>query len=222
MKKGLQILLVGYNANDAERIGAALSQGGLTARWQQVETRTDFLHAVKHQHPDVIISDHGSPILDGFTALALTKERCPEVPFIFVSGALGEQVAIESFKQGATDYVLKEHLEDLVPAFERALGRAEERAQHKRAESERDQLLQELQEALVRIKTLSGLLPICTLCKKIRHHVDGWQPLEVYLEEHTDAIMTRELCPECIQKISPAAVASLPFYPNAMPPVVGR
>ena len=109
-----------------------------------------------------------------------------------------------------------------MPAIERALHRAEERGQRKRAEGERDQLLQELQEALIRIKTLSGLLPLCTSCKKIRHHVDGWQPLEVYLEQHTDAIMTHELCTECSQEFSPAAVASLPLYPNAMPPVVDR
>ncbi len=197
MKHKIRILLVEDVAADAELISHVLRQAGLLFYCQRVDTRADFLHELAHRPPDVILSDHGLPTFDGFSALAVAKERTPDVPFIFVTGALGEEVAITSFQKGATDYVLKNQLMHLAPAIQRALREADDRTARTRLEAERDALIRELKEALVQIKTLTGLLPICASCKKIRDHQHGWQPMEVYLQKHSDAMLTHELCPEC-------------------------
>jgi CheY-like chemotaxis protein len=203
MKSTTRILLVEDVAADAELIKHTLHRAGLVFHCQRVDTRADFLHEIQCHPPDLILSDHGLPTFDGFSALAIAKERCPEVPFIFITGALGEEVAISSFQQGATDYVLKNQLSHLAPSIQRALREADDRAARKRLEAERDELIQELKEALTQLKTFTGLLPVCTLCKNIRDHQRGWQPMEIYLQNHSDATLTHELCPECAQRILP-------------------
>src|SRR5581483_10613149 len=82
----------------------------------------------------MILSDYAMPAFDGYTALAIAKEKVPNIPFIFVTGTMGEEVAIETLKKGATDYVLKTRLARLVPAVQRALREAEERRERQRAE----------------------------------------------------------------------------------------
>ena len=203
MKSTTRILLVEDVAADAELIKHTLHRAGLVFHCQRVDTRADFLHEIQCHPPDLILSDHGLPTFDGFSALAIAKERCPEVPFIFITGALGEEVAISSFQQGATDYVLKNQLSHLAPSIQRALREADDRAARKRLEAERDELIQELKEALTQLKTFTGLLPVCTLCKNIRDHQHGWQPMEIYLQNHSDATLTHERCPECAQRILP-------------------
>jgi signal transduction histidine kinase len=82
------------------------------------------------------LSDFSLPTFDGYTALALAQEKCPDVPFIFVTGTLGEEVAIETLKKGATDYVLKHRLSRLVPSVHRALREAKERSERRHAEKQ--------------------------------------------------------------------------------------
>jgi PAS domain S-box-containing protein len=101
-----------------------------------VDTEQGFIDKITHDPPDVILSDHGLPAFDGFTALAIAKSKLPDVPFIFVTGSLGEETAIETFKSGATDYVLKSRLSNLGPAVMRALAQANERRRRKEAEEE--------------------------------------------------------------------------------------
>jgi PAS domain S-box-containing protein len=113
-----------------------LRKTGLIVSAKRVETKEEFeSELVQHVH-DLIISDHGLPHFDGFAALALAKRRCPDVPFIFVTGSLGEKMAIETFERGATDYVLKNDLGKLVPVVHRALQRASELSELKRRERE--------------------------------------------------------------------------------------
>ena len=113
---------------DAELVKFALRGGGLAFSIDRVEAREDFLYELERQPPDLILSDYALPGFDGFTALNLAHERFPDIPFIFVTGTLGEEVAIETLKSGATDYVLKTRLSRLVPAVHRAMRkRAEER-----------------------------------------------------------------------------------------------
>ncbi len=101
---------------------------------KRVETREDFLRSIKDFGPNLILADCLLPSFDGLSALAIAQEKCPDVPFIFVSGAVGEDFAVETFKRGGTDYVLKQRLPRLVPAVNRALREAEERIQRKRTE----------------------------------------------------------------------------------------
>ena len=113
-----------------------LRQAGLQFQSKRVETRQDFLNELSQHPPDVILSDHGLPSFDGFSALAIAKDRCPEVPFIFVTGSVGEEKAIETLRSGATDYVLKTHLAKLAPAVQRALREAEERSRRQESDTE--------------------------------------------------------------------------------------
>ncbi len=121
-------------ARDAELAEHTLRQGGFEFSFRRVDTQDGFLHEIEHFKPNVILSDHGLPAFDGFSALTLARERCPEVPFIFVTGSLGEEMAIKALKSGASDFVLKHHLSTLPPALHRALNQAEFHLQRKRAE----------------------------------------------------------------------------------------
>ena len=204
MKKIIRILLVEDDNADVEMIREVLRQGGLSFILRHAAYETDFSLELQQHAMDVILCDHGFPAFDGFKALELARTHYPEVPFIFVTGALREDVAVASFKNGATDYVLKSRLTQLPHAIERALREAEDREARKQLEQDRDQLIRELKEALTLIKPLTGLLPVCAVCNRIRDHQQGWQPMEGYLQTHSDVTLTHELCPECETKISPA------------------
>ena len=132
--KALRIILLEDSLLDAELIGANLTDGGIDCELFQVERREEFLAALDGDNLDLILSDYSLPYFDGISALEMARRVCPEVPFIFVSGALGEELAIETLKQGATDYVLKHRLERLVPSVVRALREARERAERKAAQ----------------------------------------------------------------------------------------
>lgn len=108
MKEKLRILNLEDNPNDAELNKETLLGGGIACEMVCVETRRAFLEAIDQGGFDIILADYSLPAFDGFSALELARERCPEVPFLFVTGTLGEEIAIEALKSGATDYVLKD------------------------------------------------------------------------------------------------------------------
>lgn len=133
-KFALRILHLEDDQHDAELVQAMLEEEGIVCDVVLVETRTDFLAALEQGRSDIILADYSLPSFDGLSALLIAQEQWPDIPFIFVSGAMGEELAIETLKSGATDYVLKQRLSRLVPAVHRALKEAEERAERKRAE----------------------------------------------------------------------------------------
>ncbi|MHC5727160.1 MAG: response regulator, partial [Nostoc sp.] len=130
----LRFLLLEDSLLDAELTEAMLTEGGINCELIRVETRADFLAALETEAFDLILADYALPSFDGISALEIARNRFPEVPFIFVSAALGEELAIEALKNGATDYVLKQGLGRLVPSVQRALRSAKERRERKRAE----------------------------------------------------------------------------------------
>jgi len=134
MKNELTILLLEDDLNDADLIDRELHRGGLPFRLHRVDTQEAFFALLQEDGPDVILSDHGLPAFSGFEALALARRHCPEIPFIFVTGLMGEETAIETFESGATDYVLKNRLSKLVPVVQRALQQAAERAERRKQE----------------------------------------------------------------------------------------
>ena len=135
MKSPLRILHLEDDPTDAELIQAMLETEGIICHVTRVETQADFFASLEQGGFDLILADYTLPSFDGLSALKITLEKCPDVPFIFVSGTLGEEVAIEALKIGATDYVLKERLSRIVPSVHRALREAKERAERKRAEA---------------------------------------------------------------------------------------
>jgi signal transduction histidine kinase len=134
--KKLKILLLEDNASHAELIEHVMKDGGLEFSIIRVETKDTFQDALESFDPELILSDYALPSFDGYTALTIAKEKKPGVPFIFVTGTMGEEVAIETLKSGATDYVLKTRLARLVPSVRRALREAEERRERRRAEEQ--------------------------------------------------------------------------------------
>lgn len=119
---------------DAELAKYALREGGLDFSFQRVDSQDSFLQELDQTPPDVILSDSALPAFDGRAALRMVQGKRPEIPFIFVTGTMGEEAAIDTLKAGATDYVLKTRLSRLVPAVHRALREAEERRERKLAE----------------------------------------------------------------------------------------
>ena len=129
----LRILSLEDDPRDTELIQEVLEAEGLVCSLIRVDTQPAFVGSLDGSI-DLILADYTLPTFDGLSALRLAKETCPDVPFIFVSGTLGEEVAIEALKVGATDYVLKTRITRLMPSVLRALREAEERAAHKLAQ----------------------------------------------------------------------------------------
>ncbi len=143
----LRILLLEDCRLDAELIQTALADGGLDAECVRVDTRAAFLASLRQGGWDIILSDYSLPSFDGMSALELTRAEFPNLPFIFVSGAIGDERAIETLKCGATDYVLKDRLQRLVPAVRRSLKETAEWAERAALAAENARLLRETQEA---------------------------------------------------------------------------
>jgi PAS domain S-box-containing protein len=149
----LRLLILEDSAQDAELDVAALEAAGYTCRWERVETRDAFLARLQAPDYDLICADYTLPNFDGLSALHLVRQQGLDIPFIFISGTLGEERAIESLKAGATDYVLKTRLTRLVPVVQRALQEREERRQHAHAEQAR-------RESEHRYRTLAEVSPV--------------------------------------------------------------
>ncbi|MEG4913090.1 PAS domain S-box protein [Microcoleus sp. B7-D4] len=151
--KTLNILLVEDSPLDAELIEAYLMDGGLQFSLVCVENREDFATALEKQRFDIILADYMLPCFNGIAALEIAHTTCPGVPFIFVSATLGEEVAIETLKSGATDYVLKRRLIRLVPSIQRALREVQERNERKQAEAQQ-------QESEARFRIMADTAPV--------------------------------------------------------------
>src|SRR5271166_1447700 len=129
-----RILLLEDDASDAELVQGLLEADQFVCEVTRVQTRPEFLTALENKELDLILADYKLPSFDGISALKLASSARPELPFIFVSGTLGEELAIEELKIGATDYIPKTGLSRLAPAVRRALREAQERVERKKAE----------------------------------------------------------------------------------------
>jgi len=133
-RESLRVLHVEDDPVDRELVAETLRSQGLMCDIVAVDTRDAFADALDSGGLDVILADDRLPTFNGQAALALAVERAPDVPFIFVSGTLGEEIAVERLKAGATDYVVKQRLARLGSAINRALGEAQVRREHARAQ----------------------------------------------------------------------------------------
>jgi len=201
MDKEIKILFVEDAPADAMAVERALQGRGLDVRLQRVDTKEAFLRELEAaQRPDVILSDHGLPSFDGFTALAIAQEKCPDVPFIFVTNSLNWEMDIDKLYQGVTDFVPKRELNILAPTVRRALHHAEVLRQSKAKAEERGQMVAKLLALLAEYEPNAGHLPICADCKKIRDTQDHWHMPEVFFRDRLSLKFTHGICPDCVGK----------------------
>ncbi len=134
MSKALRILILEDQPADAELVTRELRKAGFKFIIKEVATEKEFLAELAAYGPEVILADYAVPGFGGLSALAAAQKLCPETPFIFVSGSLGEEAAVETLHHGATDYVAKTRLARLGPAVRRALREGAERRKGQQAE----------------------------------------------------------------------------------------
>ena len=134
MSPGLRILMVEDVEDDAALAVRELKRAGLAVEAHRVDLEVEFRRELRDFLPQVILSDFNMPQFDGMSALAIAREAAPYVPFIFLSGTIGEEYAIRALKNGAFDYVLKSNLIRLPPAIERAMQDSTARVEQARAE----------------------------------------------------------------------------------------
>ena len=135
MSKKINILLVEDSAADGELVEHELRRAGFPFALQLVQNEAEFVRFLKETPPDIVLSDYALPSFTGMEALTLLKQLQPEIPFIALSGKVGEEVAVELMKRGATDYISKQRLATLGPAIQRAINEVRHRKEKQSAET---------------------------------------------------------------------------------------
>jgi PAS domain S-box-containing protein len=143
----LRALLVEDSEDDAMLLLQALRRGGYETDWKRVETEPDLRAALQERNWDVVFCDYALPLFDAPNAIRVLRDTGSDVPAIIVSGTVGEDVAVESLRLGANDYLLKDNLTRLVPAVQRELRDAEVRRQQRRAEEKKRQAEEALRQS---------------------------------------------------------------------------
>lgn len=148
----LKVLHLEDDSEDAELVKSILREAGITCNIKVAKSRGEFETAIREEKYDLILSDYSLPSFSGNEALQMAREVIPATPFVFVSGTLGEDAAIQALLDGATDYVLKTKMSRLVPAVKRAIREADARAKLKLAEKLREMALEDLRSSEARFR----------------------------------------------------------------------
>lgn len=152
MEAPIRILHLEDNENDALLVQLELEKADIRCEITRVQSRAEYTSLLQTTTFDLIISDYSLPSMDGLTGLEIAREKAPETPFIFVSGTIGEETAIESLRHGATDYILKDRMVRLVPAIHRAMqeeASRKERKQNDKRIREQAALLDKAQDGII-------------------------------------------------------------------------
>ena len=200
-KPRLRLLIVEDEAAHAAAIERAFETDGARIQIEVVRTLQEFRQHSADHPPDLALLDLNLP--DGRAVEIMTNP--PETgpfPIMVMTSYGNEQVAVEAIKAGALDYIVKsaEAFATMPRAVERALREWKLLAERREAVVAQKRLIAQLEEALSKVKTLSGLLPICSACKKIRDDQGYWDQVESYLQKRTDAQFSHSYCPECARK----------------------
>jgi len=154
MKAPLKILHLEYDPLDAEFVKSTLREEGIACDITRVTKRDDFINAIQDTEFDLVFSDFQLPGFDGLSALALAREKCPGIPFILITGNMGEELAIETLKKGATDYVLKNRMARLAPSVRRARREAADRSERLRAVSDLEESNEQLRQLAAHLQSV--------------------------------------------------------------------
>jgi len=197
-KPNLHILMVEDSPEDFELVLDELSKSGLNLSFKRVETEAELIGELQWHPPDLVFSDHSCAAFDSFAVLDRVRTYAGDVPFILVTGALGEGLLVKALDHGVEDWVSKDRLRELLPAVLRALRLSDERHRMRLLELERDRLRAEL-AGLRSKQRLEFFLPICASCKKIRDENNEWQSLEDFFLSHHGIRFTHGLCLDCLK-----------------------
>ncbi|HEY2464077.1 MAG TPA: EAL domain-containing protein [Steroidobacteraceae bacterium] len=204
MKTQLKLVVVEDSVADAELLARHLAKAGLNCAINRVQTEPEFIDALHRDKPDVILSDFSLPNFSGLRALDLAVVHAPDIPFIYVSGTIGEERAIDALRRGATDYVLKSNLSRLSSAIERALREAKLKADRRHSEQVRTEqeerlrrltrtyrMLSSTSSAILRLQNRAELLDeVC----RIAVQQGGYQRSAISLMDSGTKVLTQLAC----------------------------
>lgn len=195
MNNKFRILIVDDVALNLQVLGEMLDQAGYEVT--AALSGRQALEAVQNDKPDLILLDVMMPDLDGFEVCRELKRdlATSEIPVIFLTARTETDAVVKGFAIGAVDYVTKPVNRDELMARVRLhleLLNARQELEHQNAA---------LAQALAEIQTLRGIIPICSHCKKIRDDKGIWEQIEIYIQQHSDAIFSHGLCPSCMQAL---------------------
>ena len=194
---GMKVLIVDDIPENISTLAIALESEGF-----DIKTAASGEHALqllKAESPDLILLDINMDGMDGFeTCLTLKKsDATKNIPVIFLTVSKETEAIVRGFACGGVDYIGKPFRQEEVCA------RVRTHLSLRTLMKEKEQLISELQEALAKVKTLSGLLPICSSCKKIRDDKGYWNQIETYIRQHSEAEFTHSICPKCAKMLYP-------------------
>jgi YesN/AraC family two-component response regulator len=170
----------------------------------QAENGRAGLELFRLHRPGIVITDIRMPLMDGLMMAREIKALDEKTQILVTTAHNDTSYFLDAIDIGIDRYVLKpiDH-EKLFSGLEKCMAAIQGDREKERHKQEREKLIAELQEALATIKTLHGILPICSSCKKIRDDKGSWTQIEAYISEHTDAEFSHGICSECAQKLYP-------------------
>jgi len=202
----IRVLLIEDDPADAFLINEMLRDCGEAAApgdtvytvIHHVDRVADGIRQAQEGGFDIILSDLGLPDSQGRATVKQLVSAVGQIPIVVLTGLNDQRAGFEMVNAGAQDYLVKGQVtgEMLVRSIRYAIER-------KRIENEKAMVILQLQEALAKVKQLSGLLPICCSCKKIRDDKGYWQQIESYIHAHSEAEFSHGICPECSRRLYP-------------------
>ena len=209
-KPHIKVLLIEDNEDDAEVILRFLSKAeNIYFDIEYAALMSVGFELLEKKNFDVILSDLRLPDSEGVETLVKLHIRYPDIPMIVLTGLDDESTALAAVQSGAQDYLFKGRIDtsQLIRSIRYAIERQKlitelekRRNEVKMASERQESLIVELQDALAKVKQLSGMLPICASCKKIRDDTGYWKQIESYISEHSDVLFSHGLCPDCAKK----------------------
>lgn len=197
------ILVIDDMPNNLRILDLLLTDAGYQTRL--IPSGQLALTSIKNEIPDLILLDIRMPGMDGFEVCNKIKEipGCESVPIIFISALSETEDKVKAFKSGGVDYIIKPF------QTEEVLARVRTHLKIHKLQNSLELKNHDLETAIEKIKTLSGLLPICSNCKKIRDDSGYWEQIESYIGTHSEAEFSHSICPECIRELYPDLVDEL-------------
>jgi len=200
-KQIFKVLLIEDDADDTLLLQGMIEESQEDLELFEIETVNRLstgLERLAQGGIDILLLDLGLPDSMGIDTLRTTRAQAPEMTIVVLTGHVDSHLGLEALQEGAQDYQVKGLVNG--PLLVRSMRYAIER---KRLEREKEALIGELKAALAKVRVLSGLLPICASCKKIRDDTGYWHQIESYITDRSETEFSHGICPGCMEKLYP-------------------